>query len=328
MLRTAATKTTRSITNRPQSLLRTLAPSAPHLLRLFSSSSSSNWQLTAPRFEQPKTTAPEPPTPKSSQHAYLTRDPDHPTTAIIYLNRPEAKNAISVDMVSQVREALKQVRKDSTLRTLLLASTSSTIFSSGADLKARRSMSQDQVYQFLTSLRAMLRELEEVDVPTIAVMEGPALGGGLEISLGCDFRVASRKVTKLGLPETKLAIIPGAGGTQRLTRLVGPTKAKSLIYSGRAFTATEGYELGVIDFLAEEGQSAIDKAKEVAKSFAGSGPIALRAAKKAINGGVDLPLEQALTLEQECYELVLGTEDRLEGLKAFAEKRAPIYKGK
>lgn len=166
-------------------------------------------------------------------------------------------------------------------------------------------------------------------MPIIAALDGVALGGGLEMALSCDLRVAA-DTTKMGLVETKLAIIPGAGGTQRLPRIVGPAMAKELIFTGRVIDGAEAFKLGLVNRVVaqnQEGDAAYGKALELAKEILPQGPIALRMAKTAIDRGIEVDLDTGLTIEEFCYAQVIPTKDRLEGLMAFKEKRSPRYKG-
>ncbi|BGP45559.1 hypothetical protein JCM10450v2_001378 [Rhodotorula kratochvilovae] len=244
------------------------------------------------------------------------------------LARPAAKNALSVALVDRARALVEDVRFDGVTRALVLRSAVSGAFCAGADLKERKGMSQLEVARFLYNLRRLLGELADLPVPTIAAIDGPALGGGLELALACDLRVAGSTVTKLGLPETRLAIIPGAGGTQRLSRLIGVSRAKDLIYRARVLDAQEALEAGVVNYVASEGQSASEKAEEVVREMLQAGPLALRAAKVAIDVGAEVDLESGLDVERLAYQTILQTEDRLEGLRAFAEKRKPVYQGR
>lgn len=163
--------------------------------------------------------------------------------------------------------------------------------------------------------------------PTISVIDGPALGGGCELALCTDIRVATKDAL-FGLPETGLAIIPGAGGTQRLPRLIGISKAKELIFTGDRVSANEALAMGLVNHVCDDFNLATEKAIEIAKKIGDKGPIAIRAAKKAIDGGEADDLRKGLEIEDKQYQKVLNTEDRLEGLKAFAEKRKPVYHGK
>ncbi|KDE08697.1 hypothetical protein MVLG_01154 [Microbotryum lychnidis-dioicae p1A1 Lamole] len=272
----------------------------------------------------------------ASWHAYSTApNPDAEATlnkkddgiALLTLNRPKAKNALSMQLLADMRSAIDEIRFDGKTRTLILNSSSSGIFCAGADLKQRKSMTQTQIARFLHDLRCMLSELSSLPCPVIAALDGAALGGGLELALAADLRVASHQATKIGLPETRLAIIPGAGGTQRLSRLIGLSNAKKLIFTARALNAQQALDMGIVNYLANEGQTATEKAEEVAKEILKAGPLAIRAAKLAIDVGSGLDLEAGLDFEATAYKTILTSTDRVEGLKAFAEKRVPVYKG-
>lgn len=186
-----------------------------------------------------------------------------------------------------------------------------------------------EVPGFVAKARGLMSELEKLPIPIIAAIDGPALGGGLELSLACDLRVAASNA-KLGLTETKLAIIPGAGGTQRLPRLIGSAKAKELIYTGRIINGIESEKLGIVNSCVEqnaEGNAAYLKALALAEEILPNGPIGLAMAKEAIGRGLQMDLDSGLAIEKLCYDQVIPTADRLEGLRAFKEKRKPIYKG-
>ncbi|PCH36962.1 ClpP/crotonase [Wolfiporia cocos MD-104 SS10] len=243
------------------------------------------------------------------------------------LNRPQAKNAISLQLLREFRECLNSVQFDNSVRVLIVRSSTPGSFCAGADLIERRSMSKPQVDKFLLDLRGALATLENLPVPTIAAIDGPALGGGLEMSLACDLRVAGHSVTKIGLPETRLGIIPGAGGTQRLTRLLGLSRAKNLIFTARSLSASEALDSGLVDYVSTADSSAVDKALELAAEIALNAPLALRAAKQAISRAPELSLESGLDFERAAYEPLLKTNDRIEALEAFKEKRAPVFKG-
>ncbi|KWU41475.1 ClpP/crotonase [Rhodotorula sp. JG-1b] len=260
--------------------------------------------------------------------AQLTRSTELEGLTYLELNRPQAKNALSVELVDRMRQLVEDVRFDGWTRTLILHSTAPGSFCAGADLKERKGMQPLEVARFLYNLRRLLSEIESLPLPTIAAVDGPALGGGLELALACDLRVAGSSVTKIGLPETRLAIIPGAGGTQRLSRLVGASRAKDLIFSSRIMAASEALERGVVNYVSEKGQSATEKAEEVAKEMLQAGPLALRAAKTVIDIGAEVDLESGLDVERLAYQTILSTEDRMEGLRAFAEKRKPVYQGR
>jgi enoyl-CoA hydratase/carnithine racemase len=182
------------------------------------------------------------------------------------------------------------------------------------------------VRAFLDQLRRTLRAMEKSDCVFIAALNGTAFGGGTELALACDLRVAA-PVAELGLTEVKLGIIPGGGGTQRLSRLIGPGRAKDLILTGRRLNAAEAFSIGLVNRLAPEGRL-LDAAFSLAEAIVENAPVAVSTAKHAIDEGLSLELDAALALELQKYEAVLQTEDRLEGLRAFAEKRPPAFKGR
>lgn len=186
-------------------------------------------------------------------------------------------------------------------------------------------MDPQEVSSFVFGLRTSFAALEGLPMPTIAAVEGAALGGGLELAMACDLRVAGEKAL-LGLPETALAIIPGAGGTQRLPRLVGAAKAKELVFTARRFGAEDAKDMGLVNRVAPAGE-AYDSALELAREILPQGPVALRVAKVAISQGVEMDKTSGMKLEEQCYAQVIPTKDRIEGLTAFREKRKPVYTG-
>ncbi|KAJ2480225.1 hypothetical protein IWW56_002591 [Coemansia sp. RSA 2131] len=244
------------------------------------------------------------------------------------LNRPHAKNALSRSLVHSMRSALSDIRSDATVRALVLRSSVPRVFCAGADLKERALMTPPEVEQFLYDMKRMFCELEALPQPTIAALDGAALGGGLELSLCCDLRVAGQSAL-LGLPETSLAIIPGAGGTQRLARLVGTSRTKALVFTARKFGAEEALRMGVVTDMAEGAgeDAAYERAMVWAREILPNGPVAVRMAKRAIDHAGSVDLATGLDIEQLCYAHVIPTQDRLEGLRAFKEKRKPNYTG-
>jgi len=245
------------------------------------------------------------------------------------MNRPKARNALGKNLVAMLGDALSEISFDKDVRAVILRSENAGMFCAGADLKERSQMSPEEVGPFVSKLRGLVTSFAELPMPVIAAIDGAALGGGLEVALACDMRVCS-DTAKIGLVETKLAIIPGAGGTQRLPRLVGPAIAKELIYTAKIMDGTEAAQLGVVNRSVpqnEEGNAAAQAALELAKKIIPNGPIGVKMAKAAINKGLEVPLESGLAFEQACYAQVIPTKDRLEGLAAFREKRTPEYKG-
>lgn len=187
-------------------------------------------------------------------------------------------------------------------------------------------MDELQVKQFIYTIRNLFTEIEQLNKPVIAAVNGVALGGGTELALACDIRLASESAS-MGLTETKLAIIPGAGGTQRLPRLVGRAKAKELIFTGRRVDAREAYEMGLVNKVCPADRL-LEECREMAAMITENGPIALEQAKYAINQGLEADINTGLAIESNAYWITIPTEDRTEGLKAFREKRKPEYKGK
>ncbi|CAN6723159.1 unnamed protein product [Malus baccata var. baccata] len=261
-----------------------------------------------------------------SRSVTLHRLPDSDSGIVeVRLERPEVRNAIGKDMLRGLQNTFEAVSEDSSANVLLIRSKVPKVFCAGADLKERKMMSASEVRDFVNTLRATFSFLEVLSIPTIAVIEGAALGGGLEMALSCDLRICGEDAV-MGLPETGLAIIPGAGGTQRLPRLVGKAISKELIFTGRKIGGREAVSIGLVNYCVPAGEAHL-KALEVARNINEKGPIAIRMAKKAIDEGLEVEKTSALALEEHCYEKTLNTNDRLEALSAFAEKRKPKYTG-
>lgn len=187
-------------------------------------------------------------------------------------------------------------------------------------------MPEKDVGDFVDSLRALTMNVSKLPFPTIACIEGAALGGGLELALACDIRVASSNAL-LGLSETALAVIPGAGGTQRLPRLIGISKAKELIFTATRLNARDAYSLGLINHIFDSQEDTINKARDIAVKIASNGPRAVQMAKLAIDKGLQLDIDSSMEIEKICYAQIIPTKDRIEGLEAFIEKRTAVYLG-
>lgn len=235
------------------------------------------------------------------------------------------RNAISRAMRAELEALIEGTREKPALRAVVITGAGDKAFCAGADLKERSTMDEEEVRTFLHDLRRTFRALELSDKIFIAAINGAAFGGGTELALACDLRVI-RPGAKMALTETRLAIIPGGGGTQRLPRLVGVATAKDLILTGRHVEAEEALRLGLVNRVAPSAD-VVEAAVELAEQVAEGGPIALAAAKAAIQEGVELSLDQGLELEYQQYQRTLPTQDRLEGLAAFREKRKPVYRG-
>mmetsp|Transcript_43768 Transcript_43768/g.98944 ORF Transcript_43768/g.98944 Transcript_43768/m.98944 type:complete len:294 (-) Transcript_43768:234-1115(-) len=243
----------------------------------------------------------------------------------VTLDRPAARNAFSRAMAADFTSVLNHLKHDRETRCVVIDSDVKNVFSAGADLKERLTMEEYEVGAFVEGLRQMFTALERLPMPTIAAIEGAALGGGLELAMCCDIRVAGKNAS-LGLPETSLAIIPGAGGTQRLPRLVGLARAKELIFTAERITAERAEAIGLVNYAVPPGR-AKDKALELAAAICANGPLATRLAKQAIGSGMQCDLSTAMDVERGCYAQVIKTKDRDEGLRAFHEKRKPEYIG-
>lgn len=217
---------------------------------------------------------------------------------------------------------------------VLVLSGHGNVFCAGADLKERAGMTPEETQAFLRDLRAVISGIARLPVPVVAALDGAALGGGLEVALAADVRVGSSLAAPLGLPEVARGIIPGAGGTARLPRTTSVGTALLLILTARTMDAEQAYERGILDALASPSgiqtsdRPAYDLALQLASEIASNAPLAVRAAKKSILYGRERNLDEALAWEAECYEPLLTTQDRLEGLRAFGEKRLPRYQGK
>lgn len=247
--------------------------------------------------------------------------------AVLSLERHARKNAIGQRLLDEIEAAIHVCsRPDMAVRCLLLESRVPGVFCAGADLKERKEMSVEAARAFVDKLRSTFTLLEDLAIPTISVMEGKALGGGMELALATDLRVAGSGAT-MGFPEAGLAIIPGAGGTFRAPALVGISGALELILSAEQVDATQAKEMGLVNRVVPCGTAA-EAAMALAKRISQNGPVGVRAAKRAVRAAYGRPRAEGIATEQACYEEVLATEDRLEGLRAFAEKRSPRYLGK
>ena len=243
--------------------------------------------------------------------------------AVITLDRPPV-NALSLELVDAIGDAVDRASSDD-IRAVVV--TGEPHFAAGADIKAfHAALEQGTSHELGGELSAVLDRLEALAKPTIAAVRGFALGGGLELAMACDFRFLADDA-QVGQPEIKLGIIPGAGGTQRLPRLVGLQRAREMIYSGRMVEADEALEIGLADRYVP-GEDLFDEAMEAAREWAAGPTMALAAAKRALDGGFDLPLEEGLALESEEFRAVFATDDAREGVTAFVEKRAPGFEGR
>jgi enoyl-CoA hydratase/carnithine racemase len=244
----------------------------------------------------------------------------------ITLNRPEVMNSFNFALLHVLEEKIKAIRFDPAVRVIGITGAGNRAFCSGADLKERATLSAIQVKEYIYTIRNLFTTIEQLSKPVIAAVNGVALGGGTELALASDIRIASETAT-MGLTETRLAIIPGAGGTQRLPRLVGKGKAKELIFTGKRIGAAEALSIGLVNQVCRP-ETLMDTSRKMAAEICETGPVAIEQAKYAINYGMETDLSTGLAIESNAYWVCIPTEDRLEGLAAFREKRKPVFKGR
>lgn len=248
---------------------------------------------------------------------------------IVHLDRPDRMNALGATMKVDLDHVFFNLaRNNASVHAVLITGQGERAFCAGADIKEKAEeavTATDYIFTQRATHELFLR-IEEFEKPTIAALNGVALGGGLELALCCDLRIAADHAC-LGLPEIKLGVIPGAGGTQRLPRLIGESRAKEMIYTAKLISAHEALQIGLVNEVA----SAVDlmpKAKALAQHIASMPPLAVRLAKRAIHSGIQTDMASGLEIERYAAGLLLQTEDRVEGMRAFNEKRKPQFKGR
>jgi len=244
----------------------------------------------------------------------------------ITLNRPDARNALSRAVNLELAELAPELDRDEEVRAIVIIGAGDKAFCAGADLKERKGIAAAESGPYINAISSAINELAAIRKPTIAAMNGSAYGGGLELAMACDFRICVDGA-ELGLTEVRLGIMPGAGGTQRLPRLVGEARAKELILLGRRISATRALEIGLVHQVVARAQLAA-AADAMLAELAGCAPMSVRQAKTAIERGHGRPIDDALAFERECYDVTLFSDDRNEGLAAFAEGRPPVYQGR
>lgn len=244
----------------------------------------------------------------------------------ITLNRPHRLNTMTIDMMDEFLSALDEFESDKDVKCVVITGAGEKAFSAGADMSMFTGMTPSMATDGSMRVQGVLTRLEQLGKPVIACVNGYALGGGLELSLACDFRIASESA-QIGSTEIKLGLIPGWGGTQRLTRIVGLAKAKELVMLGDRITAEQALEIGLVTRVVPLAKL-VDETKAFAKNFVDGPPVALKAAKHALNYATQVPFDIGIKFESEAFGVVASTKDVMEGVSAFMSKRKPEFKGK
>ncbi len=246
---------------------------------------------------------------------------------VVTLDRPDVRNALNTQMGFDLRDLWTELYRDAGgARCVILTGRGDKAFCAGGDLKERNGMSDDDWRRQHALFEQMVRAQMDCPVPILAAVNGAAFAGGLEILLGCDFAYAAPHA-RFALTEVTLGIIPGAAGTQTLPRAIGLRRAKEVVLTGRPFSAEDALAWGVVNRVCADGKL-MDEALETARAIAGNAPISVRQAKKSMNASVQMDLKNGYDFEIEAYNRTVGTEDRIEGIRAFNEKRKPVYKGR
>ncbi len=245
--------------------------------------------------------------------------------ALLTVNRPETLNAVDIHVLAEISQVFTELENDSTVKVILITGAGNKAFIAGGDVASMSRMSIPEARHFVYEGQRVLLNIERASKVTIAAINGYALGGGTELALACDIRVAS-DTAQLGLPETSLGLLPGWGGTQRLSRLVGPGISKELIFTARRIKAEEALRIGLVNRIVP-GDTLLVEAKQLAQLILKNSPIAIQQAKLSINQGLQTSIDQGLVIEAEAWLTLFGTHDRKEGTTAFVEKRKPEFTG-
>jgi enoyl-CoA hydratase len=245
--------------------------------------------------------------------------------ASITINREEALNALNDGIMQKIDAIFQDLETDNSVIVAVITGVGEKAFIAGADVREIKEAGKGRT-AFITKGQHVLSRVRTSSKIVMAAVNGYALGGGCELALACDFRIASENA-KFGLPESTLGVMAGYGGTQLLTRLVGPGRAKYMMFSGAMLTAAEAYQIGLVDKVCSK-EMLMDEAHALARKIALCGPLSLKGTKRAIDEGIEMPLEEALKFELEIYDKVSNSQDAEEGLSAFLEKRKPVFRGK
>jgi enoyl-CoA hydratase len=246
--------------------------------------------------------------------------------ATVSVNRPRALNALNSTTLRELAAAFDELERDRDVKVVIITGAGEKAFVAGADISEMADYSPLEAEGFAALGQRVMFKIERLPKPVIAALHGFALGGGCELAMACDIRVASDKL-KIGQPEVKLGVLPGFGGTQRLARLVGPSKAKEIIFSGDVYDAAEALRIGLVDRVVPF-EKLMEEAKKLAKTIASRGEVAVRLSKDAINAGMDVDIGSGCMLERKAFGMCFASQDRAEGMKAFLEKREPKFTGK
>lgn len=245
--------------------------------------------------------------------------------ALITLNRPGHMNALSIELLAELEQVADSIAKDIDIATVIITG-GQKCFAAGADIhQVSQLESSVAAHDFVIKAQSVMNKIEKIEIPVIAAVTGMALGGGCELALACDIRLAADNAI-FGLPEIKIGVIPGAGGTQRLSRLIGLGRAKEMLFSGDPINAQEAYRIGLVNRVFP-ASSLMDEAINLARKFADRPRLALKANKNAASNGINMDLYSALAYEARCFEILFSTQDLKEGMRAFLEKRKPLFTG-
>lgn len=256
---------------------------------------------------------------------YISYEKEPNGIGVLTINRPKVLNALNWDTLRELRVFLEEVMPKEDLKALIVTGAGDKAFVAGADIAQMNEMKGREFQDYVNYAHRVYELLENEPCPAIAAINGYALGGGCELALACDIRIASEKA-RLGFPEVKLGIFPGWGGTQRITRILGIGKTKELVFTGEMIKAEEALRIGLVERVVPH-EEVMNEAKALAGAIAKRGPIAVRLSKTAINAGSEMDLQKALLLEKTLVSLCFDSHDRVEGMEAFLEKREPSFTG-
>lgn len=245
--------------------------------------------------------------------------------AVVTVDRPERLNALNTQSLQELLESFERLARDSSVRAIIVTGAGDRAFIAGADIAEMKDKGPSEALAFARLGQVVCSAIEAAPQPVIAAINGYALGGGCEIALACDIRLASETAV-LGQPEVTLGVPPGWGGTQRLPRVIGPGLARELIYTGRRVGAQEALRIGLVNAVYPPGEL-LERARALAADIVRNAPVAVRLSKEAIRRGLDVDLETGLALEAQAFALAFSTADQREGMSAFLEKRSPEFRG-